>query len=383
MRWPFFCAIHGSVATTIGAGSGRCGCRAMAPSDCHQKRWQHQRSCVQCVRIFNSLMTKMLRSTTITCAIALFGTLFAAHAAAQVDGTLVRHKGVTVDAGDLNEELGLLEQEKRQRIISEANELQSTVTGLYFRKRMSQLAESQGLLADAEVQAALRQAREATLAKLMTDRYLEDIDYPSFEEEARRYYEEHLSEFTPPERIRAAHIFLQAPKTEDKKRRRGEAEKILKRLRKGKSFSELAKKHSEDSTRHTGGDLGFFTRERMAPEFNEVAFSMKEKGAVSDVVETRFGLHIVKLLDRDLGEPNAFEAVSEQIKERLKAEYRRENFSAWLKQEVPPEVVRLPDARLQALQDALAERYAVRIPEAEASADAESTQVQSTEAAKP
>lgn len=294
---------------------------------------------------------------------------------------LVKHKGVSISTSDLDKELGLLTPEKREKIIADDNNLQSTLTGLYFRKRMSQLAESQGMLADPEVRAALQQARETTLAKLVTDRYLEDIDYPSFEEEARSYYEEHIDEFTPPEKIRAGHIFLQAPKAEDKERRRSEAEAILNQLREGASFAELAKEHSEDSSKHMGGDLGYFTRERMAPEFNEVAFAMKEKGAISDVVETRFGLHIIRLVDRQDPDPKPFDEVAGKIKDRLRAEYRREKFSAWLKQEVPPEVVGLSEAQLQQLQAAMADRFEVTVPDdEEASADAESTTVDPADA---
>jgi len=295
--------------------------------------------------------------------------VFGANAESQ---PLVKYKGISISASDVDQELGLLPPKKREKVIADDNNLQSTVTGLYFRKRMSQLAESQGMLADTEVQAALKQAREATLAKIVTDSFLEDLDYPSFDEEARAYYQEHQDEFTPPEQIRASHIFLQAPKKEDKKRRRSEAEKILKQLRKGGSFAELAKAHSEDSSKHMGGDLGYFTRERMAPEFNEVAFSMEEKGEISGIVETRFGLHIIKLLDRKEPDAKSFEDVSGQIKQRLRAEYRQEQFSAWLKQQVPPDVVGLSAERLETLQAAMAERFDVSVPDEEAAAPADS-----------
>ena len=297
--------------------------------------------------------------------------------------TLIKYKGIALGAEDVRAELDLLDPEKRANILTDGSDLQSTVTGLYFRKRMSQLAESQGLLAEPEVQVALEQARETTLAKIMTDRYLEDIDYPSFDTEARSYYEENLDEFTPPERIRAAHIFLQAPKATDKEARRGEAEGILNQLRNGADFSGLAKAHSEDSSRHMGGDLGYFTRERMVPEFNKVAFSMNESGEISEVIETRFGLHIVKLLDRTVSEPKPFESVVEQIKQRLKTEYKHETFSSWLKREVPPNVVGLSKARLRTLQDTLAEHFGVMLPDAQISTDSESTTVVPSDAVTP
>jgi len=74
------------------------------------------------------------------------------------------------------------------------------------------------------------------------------------------------------------------------------AQELKTKISKGESFANLAKQYSIDTSKKRGGDLGFFTRGMMVPEFEKAAFSL-EKGQVSDIVKTQFGYHIIKRLD--------------------------------------------------------------------------------------
>lgn len=87
--------------------------------------------------------------------------------------------------------------------------------------------------------------------------------------------------------VKASHILV---KTE------GEARKILEELKKGASFAKLAEQHSQCPSKKKGGDLGWFGRGKMVPEFEKAAFSLK-KGETSDVVRTKFGYHIIRVND--------------------------------------------------------------------------------------
>ena len=87
--------------------------------------------------------------------------------------------------------------------------------------------------------------------------------------------------------VKASHILVKT---------RSEAEKLLGELKKGASFSTLAQQHSECPSRKKGGDLGWFGRGKMVPEFEKAAFSLK-KGELSDIVKTQFGYHIIKVTD--------------------------------------------------------------------------------------
>src|SRR5439155_24471009 len=116
-------------------------------------------------------------------------------------------------------------------------------------------------------------------------------------EEVERYYNEHLGQYTTPEQIRASHILL---KTEGKNDAdvKVKAEGVLKEVKAGGDFAALAKKYSEDdSNAQQGGDLDYFTRGRMVPEFDTAAFALAP-GEVSGLVKTQFGYHIIKVIDR-------------------------------------------------------------------------------------
>jgi peptidyl-prolyl cis-trans isomerase C len=99
--------------------------------------------------------------------------------------------------------------------------------------------------------------------------------------------------------VRASHILIRpdGPDDEAKKKARATAEDVAKQARGGADFAELARKHSADGSAQQGGDLGFFTKGAMVPAFSAAAFAL-QPGQVSDVVETQFGFHVIKLAER-------------------------------------------------------------------------------------
>ncbi|HEX5735211.1 MAG TPA: peptidylprolyl isomerase [Blastocatellia bacterium] len=130
-----------------------------------------------------------------------------------------------------------------------------------------------------------------------------------------KYYDEHKNEY---EQVRARHILISTtpqeqapphgdehdkeaadkqPKALSKEEARKKAESILARVRKGEDFAKLAGEFNPDATKETGGDLDYFSRGRMLPEFEQAAFALKP-GEVSDLVETQYGYHIIKVEDR-------------------------------------------------------------------------------------
>lgn len=117
------------------------------------------------------------------------------------------------------------------------------------------------------------------------------------EAEVQAYYDQHIEEYKIPERRRARHILIKTSEQDNIETREEihqRVGKILAEAKSGADFAELAKKYSEDKSAEDGGDLGFFVRGRMVPSFEMAAFSMQE-GEVSDIVQTPFGFHIIKL----------------------------------------------------------------------------------------
>jgi len=137
--------------------------------------------------------------------------------------------------------------------------------------------------------------------------------------EAKIYYSQHEDSFHSPASVRASHILIQVKKSdseEDKGKARKELEDIRARIDQGEDFAALAKEYSACPSKEKGGDLGYFGRGQMVKSFEDAAFAM-EKGAVSDIVETPFGLHLIKVVDKKEEMTTEFPEVKEKIKESL------------------------------------------------------------------
>ena len=120
----------------------------------------------------------------------------------------------------------------------------------------------------------------------------------------RQVYDDAVKQMGSEQEVRARHILVP---TED------EAKAILADLKKGGNFEALAKEKSKDpSAAAQGGDLGYFSKDQMVPEFAEVAFKL-EKGALSDPVKSQFGWHIIKIEDKRSKSPPEFDKVKEQL----------------------------------------------------------------------
>lgn len=138
------------------------------------------------------------------------------------------------------------------------------------------------------------------------------------ESELRTYYEAHLDEYKK-EEIKASHIFISTLNSmkeplseEEAAKKESEAKELLKRLKSGEDFAKLAKEYSEDDVSAVnGGDLGYFTKGVMLPEFEEAAFKLN-KGEMSDIVKSPSGYHIIKVFDRKV-EISSFEDEKENI----------------------------------------------------------------------
>ena len=134
--------------------------------------------------------------------------------------------------------------------------------------------------------------------------------------DVQRYYNDNISMYQTPEQVRARHILLNtAGKDEAEVRKR--AEEILAQIKGGADFAALAQKVSEDEgSKAQGGDLGLFGRGRMVPEFENAAFAL-EAGQVSDLVQSQFGFHIIKVEEKQAATTQTLDEVRPQIQQTL------------------------------------------------------------------
>ncbi len=159
--------------------------------------------------------------------------------------------------------------------------------------------------------------KDLSVTKLM-DAELAAEPAPS-DEDIKTFYDKNPERFKEGEKVRASHILIrvdQKARDAEKKKARSEIDSVLKEAKAGGDFAQLAQKHSQDGSASQGGDLNYFTREQMVPEFSKVAFELKP-GQVSDIVETQFGYHIIKVVDHQAARTVPFEQVNAQIKQFL------------------------------------------------------------------
>lgn len=134
-----------------------------------------------------------------------------------------------------------------------------------------------------------------------------------------RAYNNGIEQYSTPEQIRASHILLKTEGKDDAEVK-ARAEALLKQVKGGADFAELAKKNSEDeASAKNGGDLDYFGRGRMIPEFDQVAFQLAP-GQTSDLVKTTYGYHIIKVVDKKPGTTKTIAEVRPQITEQLAME---------------------------------------------------------------
>ncbi|MGY0644312.1 MAG: SurA N-terminal domain-containing protein [Paraglaciecola chathamensis] len=147
------------------------------------------------------------------------------------------------------------------------------------------------------------------------------------EDEAEQYYEQNIQDFRTQEERRASHILIEFG--DDQQKAEQQAEDILAKINNGEDFAELAETFSSDTfSAENGGDLDWFSMGMMDPAFEDAAFALQNVGDVSEVVESEFGFHIIKLTDVKPEETSPFADVKEDVIAKLKAERAEEEFYA-------------------------------------------------------
>jgi peptidyl-prolyl cis-trans isomerase C len=163
-------------------------------------------------------------------------------------------------------------------------------------------------------------------------------------EEMKAFYDSNPDVFKTPEMVRASHILVQVDQSASAEQKAKALEKIKgiqKRIQGGEDFAKVAKEVSDCPSKENGGDLNFFSKGDMVPQFDQVAFSMKP-GDISDIVETQFGYHIIKVTDKRAAGTMPFDEVKPQIAEHL----RTQKFT----KEIPPYIEKFKSkAKIQIL----------------------------------
>lgn len=225
---------------------------------------------------------------------------------------LVGGRGAAVTVDDIQLEMLRVPADKRKEAFSSEDTVKSLSENLYVRRVLANEAAKAGMDKVPEVKAALQQARD----RVLSDYKLSQIDQahqPSIqalEAFAQSTYKADLKRFEEPELVRVRHILFRGADATV----REQAQRALAELKSGGDFAAIAKERSNDpGSAAKGGDLGFVGRGRMVQAFEDAAFSLKEPGELSPIIETQFGLHILKLEERRPAGVKPFEEVKESL----------------------------------------------------------------------
>lgn len=198
-------------------------------------------------------------------------------------------------------------------------------------------ADKEGLKDSADFKQRLAFLTDRELHNAYFKKHVVDAVTP---EEVKARYEKEVAAITPEDEIRARHILV---KTEE------EAKAVIKDLDAGKDFVEIAKEKSTDPNKSEGGDLGYFAKGRMVPEFENAAFAL-EKGAYSkEPVKTQFGFHVIKVEDKRKQQPPALDQVEAQVRQLV----MRDKYLELLEKAKAAAPVDIQDAALKTAYDAV------------------------------
>jgi peptidyl-prolyl cis-trans isomerase C len=192
--------------------------------------------------------------------------------------------------------------EAQERVIAKVNGKTITDTEFLIENQLfADAAEGQKLGASPSFDERMQYWRRRALR----DAYFEkSVREAISDADARKFYDSQVGALKPEEEVRARHILVDS---------KDKAREIYEKLAHGTDFAQLAKEHYKDpGSKDQGGELGFFIRGQMVPQFEEAAFKLK-KGEVSEPFESQFGWHIVKVDDRRQRAAPAFEAVKERV----------------------------------------------------------------------
>ena len=221
--------------------------------------------------------------------------------------------GIAVTADEVMAEAALrLPAEVRGQAMADPRNVATLANDIAVRRVLAAQALEAGLDKDPEVAFRLQVARERTLSEArLAQLDSRKPDRAALEKVALADYRANPDKFMTPEQVRVRHILIDARSCDAEK----QIAQLLEQARApGADFAVLAQRYSQDpGSAKRGGDLGFFERGKMAPEFDKAAFALTKPGEVSDVVRTQFGFHIIRLEERRPAAREPFEKVRDPL----------------------------------------------------------------------
>ena len=207
-----------------------------------------------------------------------------------------------------------------QQMASDKKMQKEFLEQLATSKLLYQEGIKQGLSKDPVIMAQIDEISHKIILAALLQREIEARIKAPTPEDVNQYYQTHADEFKQPKQVRARHILVKDEK---------EAKIVEAELKKGTDFATVAKDKSSCPSSAKGGDLGFFTRDRMVKEFSDTAFALKV-GEVSAPVKTQFGYHIIEVVEIKEAGAKPLDEVRTEIENKLTQENKSRVFKEYI-----------------------------------------------------
>jgi len=223
-------------------------------------------------------------------------------------------EGKTIYSSDLDALIKQLPQEQANQFLSREGRRQLLEELIaqelfYLEAKEAKVDESE------EFKKMVKDAEEKLLKTHMIAKFMMDVTIP--DEDVEKFYTENPEQFIAPDSVRASHILLPSEQ---------QAIDIIAEIKAGKSFEDAAKEYSVCPSKDNGGDLSYFSKGQMVPEFEEAAFAL-EIGELTEVpVKTQFGYHVIKLTDRKETQTIPYDAIKDNARSFLLREKQNKAF---------------------------------------------------------
>lgn len=252
-------------------------------------------------------------------AVVSFSTLPAMPVGAEV---LVTHgDAIQLTDADLDAAIRNLPDNAREQARTNPKSATAALEAVMLTRVLAKQARAMGLADDPVVRAQVEQASDRVLAIRRMDAFEASLKVPDYTEAAREHYELNKTKYLEPEQVHVAHLLV-ARQGKDVEAARKLANEALEKAMAGDDFAKLVEQYSDDrGSKPRGGDLGFFARGRMVKEFEQAAFAMEKPGEISKVVESAFGFHVLKFIERKPERQKPFDEVKEQIVAPMRAKF--------------------------------------------------------------
>lgn len=242
-----------------------------------------------------------------------FATMVASGAAVAPSTVLIEDGPIVVDAADVEGNLLRIPEDRRAEFRTNYDRIATVVDGIFVSRTLAARARKEGLDKDPAIQRRMQQLQEALLADVYVQKLEKDAPPVNLEPRAREVFKAEYASMMKPEEVYVQHILI-GLKGRTREMALERAKQVRDEAVKADDFLAVAAKYNDDpDAKRNGGDMGYNSPQHFVDPVRKVIEKMDRKGEVSEPIESEFGFHIVKFIDRHKPRPVKYEDVKRKL----------------------------------------------------------------------